>query len=188
MLLKPAAVQLVKLKTRDNQSPARDKAVFLVLLHTGLRVSELVALDRHQHHGKHLTDVKRKGKLRSAKIFLSKEAKEALDACLKERDDRGGPLFLTHSGERLSRQDVDWLLRALAAQDNANVRGRDRQVRYTFLRKVAAEYGVEFAMQAAGHASTKVHLALRQAQRRADRGGPGGPVLNAGTGERDREG
>ena len=79
---------------------------------------ELVALDRHQYRGKHLIDVKRKGKLRSAKIFLPREAKEALDAYLNERGDRVGPLFLTRSGERLSRQDVDWLLRGLAAQAN----------------------------------------------------------------------
>jgi len=161
MRLKSAAEQLLRLKTRGDQFAARDKTVFLALLHTGLRVSELVALDRYQYRGKHLTDVKRKGKLRSAKIFLPKEAKESLDAYMKERGDRGGPLFLTRSGERLSRQDVDWLLRSLAAQANAQ-RGKDKQIRFsahtlrhTFLRKVAAKHGVEFAMQAAGHASTK---------------------------------
>jgi len=161
MRLKSAAEQLLRLKTRSDQSAARDKAIFLVLLHTGVRVSELVDIDRHQFRSKHLTDVKRKGKLRSAKIFLPKEAKEALDAYLKERGDRGGPLFLTRSGERLNRQDVDWLLRGLAAQANAQ-RGKDKQIRFsahtlrhTFLRKVAAKHGVEFAMQAAGHASTK---------------------------------
>jgi integrase/recombinase XerD len=106
--------------------------------------------------------VKRKGKIRSGKIFLPKEAKEALDAYLAERGSRAGPLFLTRSGERLSRQDVDYLLRALANQANANVRGKGPQVRFsahtlrhTFLRKVASRHGVEFAMQAAGHASTK---------------------------------
>ncbi|MHB1424704.1 MAG: tyrosine-type recombinase/integrase [Gemmataceae bacterium] len=161
MRLKSATEQLLRLKTRGDQSAVRDKAVFLVLLHAGLRVSELVALDRHQYRGKHLIDVKRKGKLRSAKIFLPKEAKEALDAYLKEHSDHGGPLFLTRSGQRLIRQDVDWLLSGLAAQANAQ-RSKDKQIRFsahtlrhTFLRKIAARHGVEFAMQAAGHASTK---------------------------------
>jgi len=161
MRLKSAAEQLLKLKTRGNQLPLRDKAVFLLLLHTGLRVSELVGLDRSQYRGKHLVDVKRKGKMRSAKIFLSKEAREALDEYLdKARGGREGPLFCTRAGERMTRQDVDHLLRALAAQANAQSKARHitfsaHTLRHTFLRKVAQGHGVEFAMQMSGHASSK---------------------------------
>jgi integrase len=77
MRLKSAAEKMTKLKTRGNQLPLRDKEVFLVLLNTELRVSELVALDRPQYRGRHLHDVKRKGKLRTSKVFLPSEAKEA---------------------------------------------------------------------------------------------------------------
>ena len=41
MRLKSAAEQLLRLKTRGDQSAARDTAVFLVLLHTGLRVPKV---------------------------------------------------------------------------------------------------------------------------------------------------
>ncbi len=163
MRLKSAAEQLLQIKQRGHQLPVRDKAIFLLLLHTGLRVSELVGLDRSQYHGKHLKDVKRKGKLRTGKIFLPKEAREALDAYLEQvRGHQGGPLFCTHAGDRLTRQDVDHLLRTLAGQANATVRDKSRHItlsahtlRHTFLRKVAQEHGVEFAMQMSGHASSK---------------------------------
>jgi site-specific recombinase XerD len=163
MRLRSATEQLLQLKKRGNQLPVRDKAIFLLLLNTGLRVSELVALDRSQYRGKHLTDVKRKGKMRSAKIFLPKDARDALDAYLDlVCGDRGGPLFCTRAGDRVTRQDTDHLLRSLAAQANAAVRDKTKHVslsahtlRHTFLRKVAQEHGVEFAMQTSGHASSK---------------------------------
>ena len=50
-----------------------------MLLNTGLHISERVGLDRSQYRGEQLTDVKGKGKLHSAKIFLPKDAREALD-------------------------------------------------------------------------------------------------------------
>jgi site-specific recombinase XerD len=163
MRLKSASEQLLQVKDRDNQLPVRDKAVFLLLLNTGLRVSELVGLDRSQYHGKHLKDVKRKGKMRTAKIFLPKEAREALDEYLdKVRGGQAGPLFVTRSGKHLTRQDVDHMLRSLAAQANTRDNGKGKRIdfsahtlRHTFLRKVAQEHGVEFAMQVSGHASSK---------------------------------
>ena len=61
MRLRSASEQLAVLKTRRNQHAARDRAIFLVLLHTGLRISELLALNRDQYQGKHFIDVRRKG-------------------------------------------------------------------------------------------------------------------------------
>lgn len=158
--LKGSAEQLLGLKTRHHQQPLRDKAVFLLLLHTGLRVSELLGLDCNQYVGKHLCDVKRKGKTRTGKVFLCKEAREALEAYLDGRKQEHSPLFTTGSGARMNRQDVDHLLKSLARQANVRRTGRPIQfsahtLRHTFLRKVAHERGVEFAMQMSGHASSK---------------------------------
>jgi integrase/recombinase XerD len=145
----------------NNQLPLRDKTVFLLLLHTGLRVSELVGLDRSQYRGKHLVEVMRKGKMRTLKIFLPTVARVTLDEYLeKARDDRDGPLFCTRNGERMTRQDIDHLLRALAAQANAQSKAKRiafsaHTLRHAFLRKVAQAHGVQFAMQKSGHASSK---------------------------------
>ena len=161
MRLKSAAEQLVRLKAAPNQHPVRDQAIFLVLLNTGLRVSELAALDRRQHEGKHLTDVKRKGKVRTAKVFLPTEAREALDRYLELRGGNPGPLLCSRSGQRLERQHVDRLVKQIAAQANAHLRHDQRIqlsahiLRHTFLRKVAEKRGVHVAMEVAGHTSSK---------------------------------
>jgi integrase/recombinase XerD len=159
--LRSASETLLATKKRKNQLPVRDHAIFLALLHTGLRVSELLGLDLDQHTGKHFTSVKRKGKKVSAKVFLPTEARAALDRYLDEVRGRAkGPLFLAKGGGRLLRQDVDGLLKAIANQANATLDdGEKIQVsahilRHTMLRKAAEKNGVQYAMELAGHTSS----------------------------------
>ena len=61
--LRSAAEQLLHLQRRKNQQPLRTYALFMVLLQTGLRVSELLALELKQYQGKHFLNVRRKGKI-----------------------------------------------------------------------------------------------------------------------------
>ena len=97
---------------------------------------------------------------RTAKVFVPPEAREALDAYLAAAEDRG-PLFPSRAGVRLARQHVDRLLKQLVAQANSRlpateqIRLSPHVLRHTFLRKVTQKHGVEFAMEAAGHASSK---------------------------------
>jgi integrase/recombinase XerD len=122
MRLKSASEQLLRLKTAKNQHGLRDHAVFLCLLHTGLRVSELLSLDLGQYEGKHFLNVTRKGRKLSAKVFLAGEAREALYCYLNEARGRAdGPLFLSRSGKRLRRSNVKDALKALANQANAQL-------------------------------------------------------------------
>jgi integrase/recombinase XerD len=160
--LKSAAEQLLHIQTRANQQPVRNYALFMVLHHTGLRISELLGLDLAQYTGKHFTNVKRKGKAVTRKVFLSKEAREVLDRYLNE--DRGrepGPLLCSRSGRRLLRQNVDDSLKAIAGQANATLPKAEQiqlsahLLRHTFLRKVARKYGVEYAKELAGHTSDR---------------------------------
>jgi integrase/recombinase XerD len=162
MRLRAASEQLTQLKNRRNQRTLRDRALFLTLLHTGLRVSELLALDRRQHCDKYLCDVKRKGKVRTAKVFLPPEAREPLaDYLATCPTEDHAPLFLTKTGQRLERQHVDQLLKQLAAQANSklpaaqHIKLSAHVLRHTFLRKLTEKHGVQFAMEAAGHASEK---------------------------------
>jgi integrase/recombinase XerD len=160
--LRSAAEQLLRLKTAENQQPLRDYALFLVLLLTGLRVSELLGLDLSQYHDKHFLNVKRKGKKVSAKVFLPQEAREAMDRYLDEvRGRQDGPLFLSRSGLRLQRQHVDDALKALANQANAQLPEKQKIrlsahiLRHTMLRRAAEKHGVQYAMELAGHTSSQ---------------------------------
>ena len=160
--LKAAAEQLLHLKRRRNQNPVRDYAVLLVLLHTGLRISELLSLELDQYQGKHFVNVRRKGKSVTRKVFLAQEAREALDHYLVEYKGRlPGPLFCSRAGQRLARQNVDQALKALADQANARL-PKDQHIhlsahllRHTMLRKAAEKYGVQYAMELAGHTSSR---------------------------------
>jgi integrase/recombinase XerD len=161
MRLRSAAEQLLRLKTAKNQHAVRDHAVFLCLLHTGLRVSELLSLDLSQHEGKCFRDVKRKGRRVSAKVFLAAEAREALDRYLDAvRGRAAGPLFLSRSRLRLQRSNVHDALKALAAQANARLAPEEHValsahvLRHTMLRRVAQKNGLEFAMELSGHSSS----------------------------------
>jgi integrase/recombinase XerD len=125
------------------------------------RVSELPALDRDQYEDKHFQEVQRKGNKVSSQVFLPKEAREALDQYLKQKPERkSGPVFVSRSGERLQRQNVDDALKVLANQasaqltEDSRIRLSAHILRHTMLRKVAEKSGVQHAMEAAGHTSS----------------------------------
>jgi integrase len=91
----------------------RDRAIILFLMDTGLRVSELVQLDRSMIKAD--TSVPRAGPLMNTatgslpiakslvprKFYVSERAFEALNLYLGSRDDPNPALFTTKSGERL---------------------------------------------------------------------------------------
>ncbi len=78
----------------------RDRAILEVLFSTGLRVSELVALNRDQ------VDLKRRefgviGKGRRPRVvFLSERAANWLDRWLTSREDQWTPIFVRFSGKK----------------------------------------------------------------------------------------
>lgn len=160
--LKAAAEQLVHLKRRRNQHPLRDRAIFQVLLRTGLRVSELLSLDVDQYEGKHFHNVKRKGRKVTRAVFVAGEAREALDAYLSdERGREPGPLVRSRSGTRLARQNVDAALKAIAGQANARLSDQEKiklhahMLRHTCLRRAAEKHGVQYAMELSGQSSER---------------------------------
>ena len=120
--LKTAAEQLVHLRKRRNQQPMRDRAIFLMLLRTGLRVSELLRIDLDQYQGKHFINVTRKGRKVTRSVFVAQEAREALDAYLDcDRGREPGPLICSRTGQRLARQNADAALKAIGNQANSRL-------------------------------------------------------------------
>ena len=91
----------------------RDRTLLLLTVQTGLRVSELIGLDRQDivlDNGAH---VRCKGKGRKERCTpLRKEAVEVLRVWIRESNGRpSDPLFLNARGHRLSRDGIEYLLR-----------------------------------------------------------------------------
>jgi integrase len=115
----------------------------------------------------------------SRQVFLSNEAREALNRYLEVRGKKPGPLFPSRSGERLGRQNVDDILKQIAAQANAK-RRQDEKIHlsaHTLLRWAAEKKGVQYAMELARPDLQPGHLALCPAHRRAEGSGTRGAVL-----------
>jgi integrase/recombinase XerD len=139
----------------------RNHALLAVLLGSGLRVSEVLHLDRAQYTGKHLTRVVVKGGFVRDVVPMQREARKVLDAWLDQRKDDVAPLFCTRTGRRLSRREAAAIIRRIAAQANAHRPAEERidvsphVLRHTFLRKLAETKGVQYAKEASGHQSDR---------------------------------
>jgi len=135
----------------------RDYAVIAALLGTGLRVSELLGLDREQWDGHALTRVRIKGNRRIKAVPMTAEGRKAVEEWVKARGDAPGPLFLTARRQRLGRKQVYEILKRVERQANAHLPVKERftvsphVLRHTFLRKLAETKGVQYAKEASGH-------------------------------------
>lgn len=95
-----------------NQNPLitlRDKAILETLFSTGLRVSELVNLDRRQvnlERGEFM--IRGKGD-KERIVFLSNSAKEAISEYLKKRKDSYQPLFIHIGGAQDKYEEGEYM-------------------------------------------------------------------------------
>ena len=139
------------------RASARDRAIVVVLLYTGLRLAELVALD--------VDDVKvsaRKGivVVRSGKgdayreLPLNALVRQVLEEWLAERNTKAGEgeraLFVGRGGRRLSKRSVDDVVRGLG--EDAGVKLSAHALRHTFLTRMVRQ-GSDLVLVAelAGH-------------------------------------
>jgi integrase/recombinase XerD len=139
----------------------RNHALLAVLLGSGLRVSEILQLDRDQYTGKSFTKVMVKGGFVRNVVPMHRDARQVLDAWRDQRKDEAPPLFCTRTGRRLSRREAAAIIRRIAAQANAH-RPEEARIdvsphvlRHTFLRKLAETKGVQYAKEASGHQSDR---------------------------------
>jgi site-specific recombinase XerD len=139
------------------RAPARDRAIVVTLLYTGLRLAELVALD--------VNDVRisaRKGLVvvRSGKgdayreVPLNALVRQVLEEWLGERTRRAGEgeraLFVGRGGRRLSKRAVDDVVRGLG--EDAGVKLSAHVLRHTLLTRMVRQ-GSDLVLVAelAGH-------------------------------------
>jgi integrase/recombinase XerD len=139
--LQKAADNLVLTETRANARPVRNRAIMQTLYFTGLRVSELVALNRKQYDGKYFRNVKRKGKARTKQVFIPTECRRYIDEYIeKERalDDPKGkaPALFLADDNAMSRKTVNHLLQHIADEANKHRKHKieihPHRLRHTF--------------------------------------------------------
>lgn len=85
--------RLLAAPTGESLTALRDKAILELLFSTGLRVSELCALDRDVDYRSGEFSVRGKGE-KVRVVFVSHEAKEVLDKYEKKRGDTDNALFI----------------------------------------------------------------------------------------------
>lgn len=120
----------------------RDKAILEVLYSTGLRVSELVKLDRDKLDldRREFGIVGKGGKARV--VFLSTRSSEWIEKYLKERKDNYKPLFIRHKGKigpdqddesmRLSVRSVQRMIKKYAKKIKLPVEATPHVIRHSF--------------------------------------------------------
>lgn len=153
--------RLLRAAERGAASPSgvRDRAVLTVLLFTGLRIAELVALntgDVAVSARKGVVTVRRGKGERYRTVPLNAETREVLDAWLRVRAGLPGAeqeraLWLSLKGARLSMRAVDLALRRLGAA--AEVEVSAHVLRHTCLTGlVRAGHDIVLVAELAGHA------------------------------------
>ncbi|MFH1356739.1 MAG: tyrosine-type recombinase/integrase [bacterium] len=160
MRLKAACEQRLKSCQRADQNPVLEAAVFYILLHTGLRESELTSLNVSQYHHRGFHDVKRKGNRITKKVSVPSEAKEILDRYLEGRKLKNNdPLFISRYKKRIAAQDVARICLRLSNQASAHLNKSEafrltpHMLRHNFLKRVADKHGVHVAQQMSGNVS-----------------------------------
>ncbi|WP_308638989.1 tyrosine-type recombinase/integrase [Paenibacillus silvisoli] len=143
----------------DRSGNKRDYAIIMTLMYTGLRVSELVALDKSD-----IDISERKGslKVRAGKgnkertLPLESEARRAISKYLEERTDDHEALFLSNRDKRISVRSVQYLFE----QHNLNA----HQLRHTFITGLArAKHDPAIIQSLSGHSSADMVLRYSRA-------------------------
>lgn len=86
----------------DKEQSLRDRAIMELLFSSGLRVSELVNLDRDHINTKRREFMVRGKGQKDRPVFISKSAAEHVEAYLAARKDSLAPLFLNYSRNNIS--------------------------------------------------------------------------------------
>jgi integrase/recombinase XerD len=135
----------------------RDKAVIWLLYTSGLRISEMYALNRSDMNweGKSMRVVGKGDKERLA--HFSDDAKAILLEYLATRDDDNPALFVEKGGERLSRRVVQKMVKGAAERVGINKHVTPHTMRHTFASHLTQQ-GVQLqtVSKLLGHSSTNV--------------------------------
>lgn len=93
-------IRLFQVPKTETISGIRDRAILELLFSSGLRVSELVGLNRADINLKRREFMVRGKGQKDRPIFISEEAAEWLSRYLERRDDNSNPMFIRYSGNK----------------------------------------------------------------------------------------
>jgi len=143
-------VRLIEAPTPEaNIIELRDKAILEILFNTGLKVSELVSLDRVQLNLES-GQIGLKGKGNKIRIlFLPKRVAEYVKRYLQSRRDGFSPLFIRHSGKvdmqkrgekmRLTPRSIERIVIRYAERCGLSITATPQTLRHCFATYVAGE-------------------------------------------------
>jgi site-specific recombinase XerD len=129
-------VRLLDSPSGNEIKDLRDKAILELLFSTGLRVSELCALDRDINLKTDELSVRGKGdKVRV--VFLSPASKDSIKMYLSKRRDMAEPLFVSVSGKkkeagRLTSRSVERIVKQCAIRAGITKRVTPHVIRHSF--------------------------------------------------------
>lgn len=165
----------------DEIEARRDRAILQTLFSTGLRVSELISLDRDDLR-QNSSEIAVRGKGNKVRVvFLSDEAREAIAAYVKGRQDVDPALFIRHhpsrqasddksSDLRLSVRTVQRLIKKHAAAAGITKDITPHTLRHSFATDLLSNGAdVREVQQLLGHASittTQIYTHLTDARLR----------------------
>ena len=119
--LDPVSIETIKAMIgtckRGRLSDARDKAILLVLLDTGMRLAEFLALNKEDIDPFTGTVFIRIGKGRKPRnTYLGDKSRQVLRRYMKERKDFSPAVWVSKSGERLTETGLRMMLRRRSAK------------------------------------------------------------------------
>lgn len=140
-------IRLIELAKKDN---IRNLAVVATLLNTGVRVSELVSINRED-----LIIVEDEGEVRIRQgkgnkertLPLNKEVRDILASYLETRKDKNPALFLGSKG-RLGVRGVQYILKKYGIHPH--------QLRHTFITDLVRKHDLILVQFLSGHSSTDI--------------------------------
>ena len=159
--LEPVRIETIKamMETckRGKLTDARDKASLLVLLDTGMRLAEFLALNLEDVDPVTGMILIRSGKGRKPRnAYLGDKSRQFLRRYVKERRDHNPALWVGRSGERLTETGVRMMMRRRAAQAGAPVPSPHDFRRAFAIERWRAGVDILTLSKLMGHASLQV--------------------------------
>lgn len=160
-LLDPVSMEDVESMLRtcdDTWAGARDRAILLLLVDTGIRASELVNLELNDVDLIRHSALIRKGKGGKPRfVFFERKTKRALRAYLKIRGEKDGPFFLSRYVERIAYDGLREIISRRAKRAGLDPQPSIHSFRRAFALN-AIRKGVDLLtlMRLMGHTTTQV--------------------------------